>query len=87
LLIKQTQNVTNFILMDIDKSETLKKFGKRFRYNRVIKGYTQEKLAFELGVEISQISRIERGLINTSVYLIYRAADVLEVPPSDFFSE
>lgn len=71
--------------MQIDKSEILVKFGKRFKYLRVINNYTQADLAMELGVEISQISRIERGLINTSVFMIYQAANVLNIPPSSFF--
>lgn len=75
------------LLMEIDKSEVLKNFGKRFKKQRVAKGYTQEKLAFELGIEISQISRIERGVINTSVFLIYRVSEILDIPPSEFFSE
>lgn len=71
--------------MQIDKSETLVKFGKRFKYLRVTNNYTQSELAMELGVEISQISRIERGLINTSVFMIYQVAQVLNIPPSSFF--
>jgi len=71
--------------MQIEKSETLVKFGKRFKYLRVINNYTQAELAMELGIEISQISRIERGLINTSVFMIYQVASVLNIPPSSFF--
>ena len=71
--------------MQIDKSETLVKFGKRFKYLRVINNYTQADLALELGIEISQISRIERGLINTSVYMIFQVSNVLNIPPSSFF--
>lgn len=71
--------------MQIEKSETLVKFGKRFKYLRVINNYTQAELAMELGIEISQISRIERGLINTSVFMVYQVAQVLNIPPSAFF--
>ncbi len=71
--------------MQLDKSETLVNFGERFKYLRVTKGYTQAELALELGIEISQISRIERGLINTSVFMIYQVANVLKIPPSEFF--
>lgn len=71
--------------MQIDKSDTLVKFGKRFKHLRGIHNYTQSELAMELGIEISQISRIERGLINTSIYMIYQVANVLNIPPSSFF--
>lgn len=71
--------------MQLDKTETLVKFGKRFKHLRVIHNYTQAELALELGIEISQISRIERGLINTSVFMIYQVANVLNIPPSSFF--
>lgn len=78
-------NVINFTVMQIDRSHILVKFGKRFKHLRVINNYTQSELAMELGVEISQISRIERGLINTSVFMIYQVAQVLNIPPSSFF--
>jgi len=45
-------------------------FGSNLRKLRKSKGYTQEDLANELGIEISQISRIERGKINTSIYMV-----------------
>ena len=48
-------------------------------------GFTQEQLANELGIEISQISRIERGVINTSVTTLYAISKVLNVDLSEFF--
>ena len=48
-------------------------------------GFTQEQLANELGIEISQISRIERGVINTSVTTLYSISKVLNVDLSEFF--
>lgn len=71
--------------MQLDKSETLIKFGKRFKYLRVTNGYTQADLALELEIEISQISRIERGLINTSVFMIYQVSKTLNISPAEFF--
>jgi len=38
-----------------------------------------------LGVEISQISRIERGVINTSIGNINAIAKTLKVPVSELF--
>ena len=48
-------------------------------------GFTQEQLANELGIEISQISRIERGGINTSITTLYAISKVLNVNLSEFF--
>jgi len=59
--------------------------GKHLKKVRKQKGYTQEKLAFKIGIEISQISRIERGILNTSVSTIHAIAKVLKVPIKDMF--
>jgi transcriptional regulator with XRE-family HTH domain len=67
------------------KKELLLKFGENLRKARESKGFTQARLANELNVEISQISRIERGLINTSVTTIYNISTVLKVDISDLF--
>lgn len=69
-----------------DKNLILKEFGANLRKLRLKKGFTQEALANELGVEISQISRIERGVINTSVTTLYAISKILEVNTDDFFN-
>ena len=57
-----------FYLVEIlNEKEFLIAFGKNLRRVRKAQGFTQAQLANDLGVEISQISRIERGIINTSV--------------------
>ena len=72
--------------MDKEKKNTiLVNFGKKLRLVRLAKGFTQEQLANELGIEISQISRIERGIINTSVTTLYEISKVLEVAVSELF--
>lgn len=43
---------------------------------------TQEALANIAGIEYSQISRIERGLINTSVSVVFAIAQGLNITPS-----
>lgn len=68
-----------------DRNTILKSFGKNLRLTRLAKGFTQEQLANELGVEISQISRIERGVINTSITTLYSISKVLNVDVSELF--
>jgi len=60
-------------------------FGENLKRIRKSKGFTQAMLANDLGIEISQISRIERGLISTSVTTIQAISQVLEVEVSAFF--
>jgi len=52
---------------------------------RLKEGLTQQQLAFEAGLELSQISRIERGLINTSVSQLFIIAKTLDLTPKDLF--
>ena len=68
-----------------DKNIIKLKFGENLRNIRLAKGFTQEQLANELGIEISQISRIERGVINTSISTLYCISLILNVAVSDFF--
>ena len=68
-----------------DKSEILKLFGKNLRRVRESKGFTQEQLANELGLEISQISRIERGVINTSIFTLYQISAFFDIDVNELF--
>lgn len=68
-----------------DKKDILINFGKNLRQLRLSKGYTQEQLANELDVEISQISRIERGVINTSITTLYSISIILKIDVSELF--
>lgn len=66
--------------------EFTKAFGKRIRQLRSERGLTQQNLANDIGVEISQISRIERGIINTSIVTARKLAKALNIPLSELFS-
>ncbi|WP_218043823.1 helix-turn-helix domain-containing protein [Flavobacterium gawalongense] len=70
---------------NLDRNTILISFGKNLRLARLAKGFTQEQLANELGVEISQISRIERGVINTSVTTLYAISKTLKIDISQLF--
>jgi len=65
----------------------LHKIGKRAQGLRLQKNLTQKELAFMVDVEISQITRIERGVINTSVLSLMRITDALEISISDFLKD
>ncbi len=61
----------------------LLKLGEHIRAIRVSKNITQEQLANEIGAEISQISRIERGIINTSIANLQNISIALDIPLKD----
>lgn len=69
----------------LSEKEFLFAFGKNLRRLRKSKGFTQEELANEIDIEISQISRIERGVINTSIFNANLLAKALQVPLSELF--
>ena len=77
--------------LDVRKKEYLinEKFltdlGNHIRRVRKKKGYTQERLANEINIDISQISRIERGILNTSISTIKAISDALGVSLSELF--
>jgi transcriptional regulator with XRE-family HTH domain len=64
-------------------NEGIIKFGKRLREIRKKAGYSQEQLANQCDLPMSQISRIETGKINTSLSHICLIARVLKIKPSD----
>lgn len=63
----------------------IKKFGQRLRELRKEKGISQESLAWKTGFELSQIGRIERGEVNTSISHLAAIAKALKVTPKELF--
>ena len=69
----------------LNEKDFLIAFGKNLRKVRKAQGFTQAQLANDVGVEISQISRIERGIINTSVGNVNAIAKALKADLRDLF--
>ena len=69
---------------EVDK-QFVKQFGRNLRKIRKRQGLTLEQLANDSDIEYSQISRIERGLINTTISTVKTIADALVVPVRDLF--
>ena len=62
----------------------LKLIGDNIRKYRLKKGLTQNDLAFSCGdKDWSQISRMERGLVNFSISYLLLVAEILEIPPKE----
>ena len=71
--------------MRVRDEKYIKKFGKNLRNLRKQKNITQEKLAFSIGIEISQISRIERGIVNTSISTAKAISTALNIEMKELF--
>jgi transcriptional regulator with XRE-family HTH domain len=65
--------------------EGIKRIGKRIKELRLQKGLTQEAVAWEAEIEPMQLSRIERGVINTSISHILAIAKAIKVHPKEIF--
>ena len=63
----------------------VKDFGKNLKKVRRSKKVTQEQLAYATGLELSQIGRIERGVINTSISNVFLIAKALDVHPLELW--
>jgi transcriptional regulator with XRE-family HTH domain len=66
----------------LEKSEILKKVGKRIKEVRLQKGISQADLVGKMQGEIdpTNISRIESGRTNPTVFTLFRIAEALGVP-------
>lgn len=72
----------------MEKSEILKIIGKRIKELRESQGLSQVDLVGKMSGEIdpTNISRIESGRTNPTVYTIFRIAEALDVPPKEILN-
>ncbi len=61
-------------------------FGKQLRELRESNNLSQEALANAAEISISQISRLERGLLNPTLSTIIQLSSALEVPIEELLS-
>ena len=66
----------------MEKSEILKKVGERIKEVRLQKGISQADLVgrMEENIDATNISRIEAGRTNPTVFTLFRIAEALGVP-------
>jgi transcriptional regulator with XRE-family HTH domain len=72
--------------MILPKDVVVKRVGNKLRELRLEKKLTIEKVALDSEIEYTQLSRIELGKINTSIYQIYKISKSLSVPVPDIFN-
>ena len=75
-------------MSSMEKSEILKKIGKKIQEIRLNRGLTQVELVGKIEGEIdtTNISRIESGRTNPTVYTLFRIAEALEVRLNDLLN-
>ena len=67
------------------ENKFIRNTGKRIRDLREAKGWSQEQLAIEAGVDNSHLGKLERGEGNPTMKLVYRIAVALNVEVPDLF--
>ena len=63
----------------------IKILAKKVKKIREEKQFTQEQLAFESGLSLSQIARIETARINPTISTLFRIIRTLEISPKELF--
>ncbi len=73
-------------MISVKDEKLLKRFGENLRNIRLSRELTQEQLAFNADIAISQIGRIERGEINATISTVSALANALEIEINDLFN-
>jgi transcriptional regulator with XRE-family HTH domain len=59
----------------------------KIRVQRMIKGYSQEYMAFRLNISQNAYSKLERGETELTVRRFYEIIEILEVPMNSLLTE
>ena len=70
-----------------EKNPVLVSVGKHIKIQRMLKGWSIEKLAEEADVSVNFIGDVERGKSNPSFEIFFKIAAGLEVDPTFIFKE
>jgi transcriptional regulator with XRE-family HTH domain len=72
-------------VQNLKNQDLLEAFGANLRRLRKTKNISMKHLADLTNVEYSQIARIERGIINTTISSAYAISKALEIPMNKLF--
>lgn len=70
-----------------EKEQWLKAFGSHLRKTRLKKGVTGAELGRLLYMDKPNITRLEKGRVNPSLFLIKQICDALEMSIDEFFQD
>lgn len=66
-------------MINIKNKKFIKAFGKNLRKMRKEAGLSQEDLANDADIPLSQVGRIERGEVNTTISTAYALSKALQI--------
>jgi transcriptional regulator with XRE-family HTH domain len=69
----------------IRDEELLKRIGNKISHSRKMQNLTQSQLAYEANLPSMQISRIERGVVNSSISTLSAIAKALDISLKELF--
>ena len=81
--MKDQQHSDRKLIFD---DEGIKAFAIQLKKIRIREGFTQSQLAFESGLTLSQIARIETARINPTLSTVFRLVRTLNVSLTDLFN-
>lgn len=58
-------------------------FGRNLRAIRKSKGFSQERLAYDAGIDRSYLGKVERGEVNLTIERLYLLAGCLQCSPKE----
>lgn len=64
-------------MINVKNKKLIKALGSQIRYLRIEKGFSQEDLANEADIPLSQIGRIERGETNATISTLFVISEAL----------
>lgn len=74
-----------YFVIKVKNIEFMKAFGKNLNKLRKKANLTQEDLANDCNISLSQIGRIERGEINTTISTLFVLAKALDLKVAELF--
>ena len=73
-------------MINVKNKKFIKTFGKNLKSIRKQAGLSQEDLANDADIPLSQVGRIERGEVNTTISTVYVLAEALKIEITDLFN-
>jgi transcriptional regulator with XRE-family HTH domain len=64
----------------------INEFAAKLRKIRIREGLSQSQLAFEAGLSLSQVARIETSRINPTICTVFALSRALNIPVSELFA-